>query len=540
MEIAETAPTPPIWREGATGWILLALVAGLLGFIFYDGIAELVSTWNKRDEYSHGYLIPLISLFLVWQKRDAIERLAFDGAWTGWLMVLGALALLVLGELSTLYILVQYALVGVIAGLVLALTGWRGLKLLWAPLFFLIFMIPLPPFLYNKLSGILQLVSSELGVQVIRGFGISVFLEGNVIDLGTYKLQVVEACNGLRYLFPLMSFGFLCAYLFKAPMWQRLAVLISTVPITVLMNSFRIGVIGVLVENFGNSQAEGFLHDFEGWVVFMVCVLMLMGEMWLLNRFFGNGSSFRDVFGLEFPPPSPQDAEVRKRRLQRAFLASALLLLPAAALVAGMGERAEVIPEREAFASFPEKLDRWQGRHEQLETYYLDALKLTDYVLADYRDDAGEWINLYAAYYESQRKGQSAHSPASCIPGGGWEIVSLTRQDVPGASSPEGPLRVNRVQIQKGEHRQLVYYWFQQRGRLITSEYLVKAYLLVDAVQLNRTDGALVRLTTPLQVGEEWSDGDRRLAQFAQSLEGRLEAYIPGRDGRASAGANAS
>ncbi|MGI9301482.1 MAG: VPLPA-CTERM-specific exosortase XrtD [Gammaproteobacteria bacterium] len=528
MEIAQRAPAA-IWREGPVGWIVLGAVAGLLGFVFYDGIAELVTIWNKREEYSHSYLIPLISLFLVWQKRDAIERLSFRGAWVGWLVVVAGLILLMLGELSTLYILVQYALVFVIAGLVLALTGWRGVKLLWAPLFFLIFMIPLPPFLYNKLSGILQLLSSEFGVQVIRAFGISVFLEGNVIDLGTYRLQVVEACNGLRYLFPLMSFGFLCAYLFQAPLWQRLAVLASTVPVTVLMNSFRIGVIGVLVEHRGASMAEGFLHDFEGWVVFMVCVLILMVEMWLLNRFFGAGRSFREVFGLELPPPSPKDAEVYTRKPQASFIASALLLLPAAALVTSIGERTEAIPEREQFASFPQQLDGWRGRHEQLEDRYLRALKLTDYVLADYQDSDGEWINLYAAYYDSQRKGQSAHSPASCIPGGGWKIVSLTRREVPGVDTSHGTLEVNRVQIEKGEHRQLVYYWFQQRGRLITSEYLVKAYLLVDAVQLNRTDGALVRLTTPLQPGEDWSTGDRRLARFAESLEGRLDAYIPGR-----------
>ena len=148
--------------------------------------------------------------------------------------------------------------------------------MIWAPLLFLLFMIPLPNFLYNNLSAQLQLLSSELGVAVIRLFDIGVYLEGNVIDLGTYKLQVVEACSGLRYLFPLTSLAFLMAYLFKAAAWKRIVIFLSSIPITLLINSFRIGVIGVLVEYWGPGQAEGFLHDFEGWVVFMSSLGVLL------------------------------------------------------------------------------------------------------------------------------------------------------------------------------------------------------------------------------------------------------------------------
>ena len=107
------------------------------------------------------------------------------------------------------------------------------------PLFFLVFMIPLPNFLLNNLSTKLQLISSELGVAVIRLFDISVYLEGNVIDLGVYKLQVVEACSGLNYLFPLMSLSFIMADLYKAPFWKRAIVFLSSIPITIIMNSFN-------------------------------------------------------------------------------------------------------------------------------------------------------------------------------------------------------------------------------------------------------------------------------------------------------------
>ena len=161
------------------------------------------------------------------------------------MFVAGALGAFVLGELSSIYQIIQYGFLFSLFGIIIAMVGLQGLRLVWVPFVYLLFMVPLPTFIYQGLSSALQLISSEIGVSVIRLFGISVFLEGNVIDLGIYQLQVSEACNGLRYLFPLTSFGFLCAVIFQAPWWQRAIVFVSSIPITILMNSFRIGVIGV-------------------------------------------------------------------------------------------------------------------------------------------------------------------------------------------------------------------------------------------------------------------------------------------------------
>ncbi|MCP4042652.1 MAG: EpsI family protein, partial [Gammaproteobacteria bacterium] len=283
-------------------------------------------------------------------------------------------------------------------------------------------------FLYHQLSNALQLISSELGVMVIRLFGISVFLEGNVIDLGVYKLQVVEACNGLRYLFPLASFGFLCAYLFRAPLWQRAVVFISTLPITVVMNSFRIGVIGILVENWGTEQAEGFLHDFEGWVIFMACVGILMVEMWLLTLITAGRPRFQEVFGIDFPRPTPADAEVRIRTLPKPFLASGLVLLIASVGSYAIVEREELVPQHRDFTYFPDTVGEWKGRRDKIADVYMPSLKLTDYIISDYRNPQGESVNFYVAYYASQQKQMAIHSPRSCIPGGGWKMTNISRR----------------------------------------------------------------------------------------------------------------
>ncbi len=203
--------------------------------------------------------------------------MTFEGSWWGVVLVLLGGFLLLLGQLATIYTLVQYAYLVTLCGLVLAFTGPQAFRLLAIPLLILVFMIPLPQFLLANLSTKLQLLSSQLGVWFMRLFGISVFVEGNVIDLGGYKLQVAEACDGLRYLFPLMTLGFLMAYFYKGALWKRVLLFLSSIPITVLMNSFRVGTIGVMVEHWGIGMAEGFLHEFQGWMVFMASAALDAG-----------------------------------------------------------------------------------------------------------------------------------------------------------------------------------------------------------------------------------------------------------------------
>lgn len=528
MRTASSTISSTAWSEPPLFWVLLILGVGAAVALCWDGVALMVEYWLEREEYSHGVLIPFITLYLVWQKRGELSRLPFRGEWGGAVLTLFALFIYFAGELSSLYVIVQYGFLLLIYGLVLSFMGLRAFAVVVIPLLVLSFMIPLPSFLYNNLSAKLQLLSSEIGVAVIRAFGISVFLEGNVIDLGSYKLQVVEACNGLRYLFPLMTLGFVVAYLYRAAFWKRAIIFLSTIPITVLMNSFRIGVIGVMVDRWGQSMAEGFLHDFEGWVIFMACFAVLFLEMWLLMRVTGDKRPLSAVFGLDIPGARhPADASVERRRIPLPFYASFLILVIAMGAAIALPPRTEVVQPRRDFSEFPLTLSEWKGQREAMEQVYIDALKFTDYALINYRDDHGHTVNFYSAFYASQRKGESVHSPRSCLPGGGWEIESLTQRDIEGVSVSGVPLRVNRALISYGEQKQLVYYWFQQRGRVITNEYLVKWDMFVDAITRNRTDGALVRLVIPMRDGQDVAELDAALALFSADVSQFLPAYIP-------------
>jgi exosortase D (VPLPA-CTERM-specific) len=527
LSTATVNDNPVAWKETPWIWASIFLVAALLGFIFYDGLKELVKVWGEKEEYSYGYLIPFIALFLVWQKKDRLQRISFPGTWWGVFLTFLGIGFFVVGSLGTFYHIIQYSFLIVLTGAVLSFTGRQGFRVLWIPLLFLFFMIPLPGFVLAKISTELQLMSSQIGVWVIRSFGISVFLEGNVIDLGTMKLQVVEACSGLRYLFPLMTLAFIAAYFYREKFWKRAVIFLSSIPITIFMNSFRIGAIGVLVEYWGKSMAEGFLHDFEGWAVFMACTAMLVLEMWLLTRVGGNRRPLSEVFGIEFPVPIPGDVPVRRRSLPRPYLGAMLIILVASMVAIALPHRVEAVPSRLELSRFPLSLEGWQGRTATIEQMYLDILKLDDYILADFVDRDQRMVNFYVAYYASQSKGNSSHSPSTCIPGGGWTITSLTQQSLEGVVVNGNALRVNRAVIEKGGNRQLVYYWFKERDRIVTDEIVVRLYIFWDALTRNRSDGALVRLVTVVKPGESIGDADKRLVDFVKLTNEPLKSYLP-------------
>lgn len=513
-----------LFRLTLPSWLLFLLAAAAAALSVKSGL------WQMLDqlllpEYSQGLIIPFLAAFLVWQRRDHLERIPFTGSWGGVLIIVLGAGLAILGKLATVFTLEHYAALLMFCGLVLAWTGWPALRQLWVALLVLFFMVPLPQFVYQNLSEQLQLLSSQIGVAFMRLLEVPVYLEGNVIDLGVYRLQVAEACAGLQYLFPLLTIGLLIGYFFKTEFWKRLVVFLSSIPIAVLMNSFRVGTIGFLVQHWGVRMAEGFLHAFQGWLVFMTAGGLLMLEVMVLARIGSARKPWREQFRLDFPPPTPRTPRAVPRSLPTTLYVSAALLIVFGTVSLMLPERVEHVPRRLSFGLYPTAIGDWQGRRETLDPAYLDELMLDDYLMIDFTRAAQPPINLYVAWYDSQRAGRSAHSPRSCLPAGGWQIKSLTQRELSGVRIGRQPLRVNRALIQLGRQRQLVYYWFQQRGRVITNEYAAKWYLFWDALTRNRTDGALVRLVVPLEA--DGADADRQLTEFASAAAPTLAPFVP-------------
>jgi exosortase D (VPLPA-CTERM-specific) len=498
-------------------WLALA-VAGLVAF-FWGGLVSLGEAW-ALPEYNHGPLIPLIAGWLMLRELRSRPLDADRGSrWPGFAVIALGIGTGLVGNLAQIPDIITYGLLILVAGVILSIAGPRQGMRLWAGWVFLWFMLPLPSFIYWPVSTQLQLVASHIGVDIIQAMRIPVYLEGNIIDLGLYKLQVAEACSGLRYLFPLMSFGFLFAMLYQGPLWHRILLFVATVPITIAMNSFRIAVIGVLVNHYGISQAEGFLHFFEGWIIFLACIVLLYFGAFLLQRLSAKPRSVIDALDLRLTgmvPPLGRATEVRGGPTLMA-MAGVFALCGAAWQLAP--DKAAAGIERASFAGFPMEIGNWTGSTTLLDPTIQQVLGADDYIIADYAaSDTPAPVNLFVAYYRSQTEGSGIHSPEVCIPSGGWEVSRWTQSEITLRNSP--PFAVNRATIQKGDNRQLVYYWFEQRGRRMTSDYAAKFYTVWDSIAQGRSDGALVRVTTPIL-------GRGGEAAAAERLRGFLELSLP-------------
>jgi EpsI family protein len=287
------------------------------------------------------------------------------------------------------------------------------------------------------------------------------------------------------------------------------------------MNGLRIGMVGVTVDRGGTVMADDILHFFEGWVIFIACAAILITEIFILARI--SGRKFSQVFHVPGGPVKSSTLADSSGRL--ALVTCSLALICVAGLAAhSLSHPAPFIAERTRFAAFPMIIGEWQGRTSQLDAATEKYLGLDDYVLADYIGPKGKPVNFYVAYYSSQQNGYAPHSPTVCLPGGGW-LVTHSKQTNYNGRGTTFPL--NRVILDNKGTKEVVYYWFDERGRKIADEYSAKWYLIVDAISKNRTDGSLVRLITQVFPGETEHDADLRLQSFMQDVVPQLGPYLP-------------
>jgi len=213
-----------------------------------------------------------------------------------------------------------------------------------------------------------------------------------------------------------------------------------------------------------------------------------------------------------------------KSKFPYRFVAALILLIAAAAFLHAH-KRGEVIPQFEKLSNFPLDVAGWQGRDEPMDDRVLEVLGPGEFLSRAYVTNQQPWVDLFIAYFPSQKTGDAIHSPKNCLPGAGWAPVESGYRtiDVKGM----GRIKVNRYVIARGNQRNLVYYWYQSHGRSIASEYWAKVWLVADSIKMNRTDAALVRIITPVPPGEDLASADRRTLDFAQLVGPDISRFIP-------------
>jgi exosortase D (VPLPA-CTERM-specific) len=462
---------------------------------------------------------------MIWRDLQATEA-PRRGGWAGVALALVGLFAGIIGFRTQTQFIGQLGLFLVVIGTCIAAMGEGRALRAWPGLTFLLFALPLASVVQFDLTWALQLIATEGGVALIRLFDIPVFREGNIIDLGRFQLQVAEACSGLRYLFPLASFSFLCAYFFRASPVIRFLIFISALPITVLMNIVRIATTGLLVDWMGIESAQGFFHDFEGWAVFCLCIAALLLEMKIFCLF-----SRRDrglMQRMDISMPHFRTPFAKKGRIPVTVAVVLGLCIVALGGEVAVGARETTVLARSEFNNFPEALGNWKSVDAPIDQESLTRLDTTDYLSRNYLAPGQPVVNFFVSYYASQKSGTAIHSPQVCIPGGGWEIEQIGDiaypADVTGRLVPK---QIKRLIIRRGTERQLVYYWFEIGGTGSINEYESKLQLFANALTENRTDGGLIRLVAPIPQSTNVEVAEQTLREFVKLAIPPLPQFLP-------------
>jgi exosortase len=256
-------------------WRPLGILAVLIGILYMGVLVHLGGDWLHDPDYSHGFLVPLFSAYIVWRNRRALGRLPVRPSWWGLAGIAGALAILVIGKLGAELFLTRSSLVLLLGGVVLYFLGWRWLRAMLFPLAFLFLMIPFPALIYDQISLPLQFFASHVASSLLALVGVPVLRDGNIIHLPAMTLEVAEACSGIRSLMSLVALAIIYGYLLEPSIWRRVALVVAAVPIAVIANAVRIMGTGLLVEYWTPEMGTGFFHAFSGWLVFLMALFLL-------------------------------------------------------------------------------------------------------------------------------------------------------------------------------------------------------------------------------------------------------------------------
>lgn len=274
----------PRWAVRAQFPLLIVVIA----ILYYRVFGALFDQWIHDPNYSHGFLVPLFSAWVVWKNWKKIIQAPRAPHWTGLVVSAGAMAILCLGVLGAENFLARTSFLFLLAGLIVYFFGWAVFRAVLFPWGILFLAIPIPVIVLNKIAFPLQFLASRLASAMLALFGVPVLREGNVIHLPSLTLDVVEACSGLRSLVSLITLAVFYGYLFEPRLGRRIFLILSAIPIAVFANGFRIMGSGMLGEYISPTLAEGFFHSFSGWLIFVLSLLLLFflrSLLGLLDRF---------------------------------------------------------------------------------------------------------------------------------------------------------------------------------------------------------------------------------------------------------------
>lgn len=267
-------------------WIPFSIVAVLLCLLYYRVAIKLVYDWYTIPDYSHGFLVPFFAAFLIWDKRKTLSAIPVRQTWSGIVLVIFSIAVLILGVYGVELFTARMSFVLLLTGLLWTFLGWAMVKALRFPLLVLVLAIPFPAIVFNHITFPLQLMASRIASDILPVLGVPTLHEGNVIELPVMKLEVAEACSGIRSLMSLFTLAIFYGYFLEKTTKRRVILALASIPIAVAANVVRIVGTGLCVQYWDPDKALGFFHEFSGWVMFVVslaCLFLVHRAMRLIS-----------------------------------------------------------------------------------------------------------------------------------------------------------------------------------------------------------------------------------------------------------------
>lgn len=501
------------------GAVLLIFIAA-----YWQPLKSMVHVWMTNDDYSYGFIIPVVSAYLLWEKREELWNVRIENAWRILPVLMAMVALSLYGILGSSGNISLPAIPLLLILFTAFIFGIDAVRALMLPLAFLIFMVPVPAVIERTLGMFLKSISTKLGGGFISLCNIPVHVSGNMIDLGTSQLQVVDACNGIRFLFPLLALGVVYAYFFERVTWKRVVCVIATLPIAVLTNGLRIGVTGVLTTFFGKGAAEGFFHDFEGWVMFMVAFIFifLLGR---ILRLFPSGDANAPRVSTDSAGSDLAGNGLRKTGNGALYVSIALL-----ALVGALSFSTSALPAvkiQGGIAGFPLVFGEWQGRSQIVDPKIVIASGAEESFSGEYANRKNRQVSLYIGYRSTAflETENFFHSPTVCLPSSGWKEVSTVTHRITGIPV-FGELPVTKMLVDNMGEKLLVYFWFQTKTRATQDKNINRFHLTLHAIGRDNTYDLFMRPITRISADETQADAEARMDSYVREMMAAANTYL--------------
>ena len=506
----------PATGSRRTYWFWGAVIAGAFLFCYAKVFADLVRIWLDNGVYSHGFLVPFISLYLIRLRRKKLEGLRPSPSYRFGLPVTAAgLAMLLTAHAGGVLFFREVSLLITIVGIVLLLLGTPFLRALWFPIAYLSFMLTIWGTFIARLQMPLQTFSAMMAAKLIHFAGIPVYRESVYISLPNITLQVASVCSGVGNLISVLAIGIPLAYLTLKSWPRRIILVFGAVIIAILGNGLRVALIGTLAYYDMAGDLHGPYHLLQAMLVSFIGFFALFAGAWILAKGpAGSSPVSPPETGL---PPSPVERFGGGAKKQMLFFTTGILLMTGSYV---NFHHPSPVQLKMDIKRFPYEIGEWKGTEDRPD-YGVFKTPGVDHELARvYRTTHGSEVKLYIGYYESQEQGKELVNWKSEEFHRGASKVAITL-------NMNESIAVNKLIKAEGERKRIILFWYDLNGRIVTDRYTAKIYTTGDALLKGRTNGAVIMVSSDFEGAEDRQQMPKATEQFIQRVMPLVRDYLP-------------